>query len=267
MFAAAGALACAEDARDIVRRSVESDTRNDEIARNYTFLQRVEERQLDAGGKVKRVSARTYDITLLEGSPYRRLVARDDKPLSPEEQRKEDEKLRKSNEQRRRETPEERDRRIREWNARRARDREQVREIPDAFDFRILREEVVDGRPAYVIGATPRPGYRGKSRIGKLLPKFTGTLWIDKQDYSWTKAEAEAIDTLSFGLFLARIQKGMRVSFEQARVNGEVWLPKRVEFGGAARLALVKSLRMQVSVRFSNYRKFQTETRILPATP
>ncbi len=45
-------------------------------------------------------------MTLLEGSPYRRLVARNDQPLSPKEQKKEEDKLRRSIEERRKETAE-----------------------------------------------------------------------------------------------------------------------------------------------------------------
>src|SRR5208283_3414183 len=92
------------DAREIVRHSIESDNRNEAVARSYTFLERDETRMLDRSGKPKKApESRTFDVTLLEGSPYRRLVARNDKPLSPSEERKEQEKLRQSIDERRRE--------------------------------------------------------------------------------------------------------------------------------------------------------------------
>ena len=66
----------APDAREIVRRSIELDRKNEAIQRTYTFLERDETRTLDSSGKAsKPPESRTFDVTVLEGSPYRRLVA------------------------------------------------------------------------------------------------------------------------------------------------------------------------------------------------
>jgi hypothetical protein len=114
LLAVIPALAVAQDPRDLVRRAIELDHRNAELSRNYTFLQRNQVKEFDGGGKLKRSDLRTWDVTLLEGSPYRRLVMRNDQPISPEEQKTEQEKLQASIEQRRKETDEQRDRRIAE---------------------------------------------------------------------------------------------------------------------------------------------------------
>jgi hypothetical protein len=47
------------------------------------------------------------------------------------------------------------------------------------------------------------------------------------------------------------------------RVNDEVWLPKRIEAKVSARLALVKKYRIESDTSFSNYRKFQVESRVV----
>src|SRR5690349_4876 len=98
-------LLAAQDAREIMRHALDLDRRNAEVARNYTYLSREEERQFDGSGKIKSHRVRTFDVTMIEGSQYRRLVARDDQPLSPEEQRFELDKLAASNEERRKESP------------------------------------------------------------------------------------------------------------------------------------------------------------------
>jgi len=261
------ALAGAQDARAIVLRSLDLDSRNEKLARNYTFVQRNVAREFSSGGKPKKVRIETYDVTLLEGSPYGRLIARDDKPLPPAEEQKQQQKLRQSVEERRRETPEQRANRIAKWEKGRRESREPLLEIPDAFDLRIAGEELADGRPAWVIEAAPRPGYRGKTRISRLFPKFKGRLWIDKQDSVWVRTEAETLDTISFGLFLARLQKGMRLRFEQTHVNGEVWLPKRFDLSLSVRVALVKAARVNLEVAYSGYRKFQAESRVVAFDP
>lgn len=260
-------LTAAEDAAGIIRRSIELADVNFRAARNYTFLERVNALALDGKGREKERKIRTYDITLLEGSPYRRLIARDDKPLSPKDQQKEEERLRKITEQRRKETPEERARRVAEWERKRQRQMEPLRELPEAFVFRLLGEESLDGRELYVIEGKPRPGYQPRSKGARYFPKLQGKIWVDKETYNWVKTEAEVIDTISYGLFLARLAKGAHLSFEQARVNNEVWLPKRVHAEASARLALLRKLQAEVEITYSNYRKFQSDSRIVSVEP
>ena len=253
----------AQDPLEIIRRATELDRRNTEIARNYTFLQRQEQREQESNGKFKKSESETFDVTLLEGSPYRRLVARNDQPLSPKDQRKEEEKLQKSIEDRRKETPEQRDRRVAEWDRKRQKQREPLKELPEAFNFRLAGEEALNGGVAFVIEGTPKPGYRPKSASTAFFPKIKLRLWIDKADYQWVKIDIESLDTISFGGFLIRLAKGSHVAIETARINNEVWLPKRAEIRGSVRLALVKVMRGEILFTFSDYKKFQTDSRVI----
>lgn len=267
LLAAACTLTAAQDPREIVRRSVQLMDHNLVVARNYTFLERAETRELDSDAHVKTRKILLYDVTMLDGSPYRRLVGKDDHGLSPEEDRIEQKKLADSIAQRRKETPAERARRIADWEKKRQREREPLDEVPDAFDFRMAGEARIDGRDAWIIEGTPRPGYHGRSALAKLFPKFRGKLWIDKADYQWVKTEAEVTDNISWGLFVARLSKGARLDVQMTRVNDEVWLPKRIEAKASARVALVKMYRIEADTSFSNYRKFQVESRVVAATP
>ena len=255
----------AQDPREIVRRATEVDRRNAGIARNYTFIQRQEQRQTDSSGKVKSVESETWDVTLQGGSPYRRLVARNDQPLAAREQKKEEEKLRASNEQRRRETKEQRQQRVADWDRRQQQRREPLNSLPDAFNFTLVKEEALNGGQAYVIDATPKPGYRPRLASATYFPKVKARLWIDKNDYQWIKAEVESLDTVSFGGVVLRMAKGSRLVLEQERVNNEVWLPKLVSFRGAFRILLVKGYRGEYNITFSDYKKFQADSRVIPA--
>ncbi len=129
------------DAREIIRHAVAADELNWRIARDYTFLQRVELRHLDAQGRVKLSEVQTYDVTLQDGTPYRQLVQRDDRPLPPAEERKEQESLAKSIAERRQETEAERAKRLSAYERRPDWQREAWHELPDAFDFRLVGEE------------------------------------------------------------------------------------------------------------------------------
>jgi hypothetical protein len=263
ILAATASLSAQPDIREILERSLEASDRNWKAARNYTFIERREERQLDSGGSVKSRRVLTYDITLLEGSPYRRLIERDGRPLRPEEERREEEKLRKSIEERARESPEQRARRLADYEKRRQREFELIREVPKAFDFRVAGEEVVSGVETWVLDATPRPGYEPRDRRARFFPKLKGRIWVSKQDDAWVRIDAEVIDTISFGLFLARLAKGSHLRFEQVRVNDEVWLPSRLSVAASARLALLKKIHVEQEIRYDRYRKFQANSRIV----
>jgi hypothetical protein len=47
------------------------------------------------------------------------------------------------------------------------------------------------------------------------------------------------------------------------RVNNELWVPKTVSLKASARLALLKRVNVRQTVTFSDYRKFQSDSRIV----
>jgi hypothetical protein len=256
-------LAAADDPKEIVRRALQRNVHNDEISRQYTYLQRDDVRTLDGAGAVKHRDLQMIDVTLLEGSPYRRLIARDDKPLPPQEEKKQREQLKRSIEQRRNETPAQRQQRISDWDRKRNRERENLKEVPDAFDFRLAGEEQIDGVPVWVIDGTPHAGFKPKSREASYFPKVKGRIWVAKSDYTPVKIAVETLDTISIGAFLVRLAKGGHIGVEFARVNDEVWLYRHVSLTASARVFLVKGFRLDADFTFSDYKKFSAESRII----
>jgi hypothetical protein len=252
-----------ESVLDIVKRSLDLDNRNSQHAKDYTYQARAVSREMDGQGNVKSSHSRTFDVLPLYGRPYRRLIQKDDKPLTPAEQEKQEERWKNALERRRKQTEDENSKEHRAYEKHRAEDRKFTREIPEAYNFKLVGEETVSGKPAWVIQAEPKPGYQPKDPQAKMLTKLRGKLWIDKAEYQWVKIEAETTDTISLGWFIARISRGSFLRFEQRRVNDEVWLPSHVEVGVDARLALLKKLRGGVETTYTNYRKFQTDSRVV----
>jgi len=128
-----------------------------------------------------------------------------------------------------------------------------VREIPKAFDFQLAGEELVNGRAAYVLQATPRPGYQPQGKYGKMFPKVSGRLWVDKQDRGWIKADGQVIQPFSMGLFLVRMLSGSRITMQQTRVDDGIWMPEHVEVRAAAKIFFVKSLVIERVLTYSEY--------------
>jgi len=248
--------------RALIRQSAEKDIENDRAQRNYTYIQREEERKLNGNGQVQSTETRTFEIMVLFEEPVRKLIAKDDKPLPPKEAAKEEEKIQKAIDERKNEDEGKRKKRLERQEKDAAQGRQFVNEIADAYDFRQTGMEAVNGREAYVIDGEPRPGYEPKRKEAKFLPKFRFRAWIDQASSQWVKLDIQCIDTVSVGLFLVRVHKGSNIQIEQTQVNDEVWLPKHVLLKLDARIALFKGINMQEDVTYRDYRKFHTETKI-----
>jgi hypothetical protein len=258
-----GAAVFAQDPREIVRKSVELDQANWLRMKDYTWIAQETDRHLDSNGKVQSEESQRWETTILYGEPFRRMLARNGKALSADEQRKEQRRLDKETAKFERETPDERTRRLAKIEKDRLKDREFLREIPDVYNFRLVREDQVDGHAVWVIAATPKAGYNPRSSDAKSLTKIKGELWVDKAEYQWVRLEAQTIDTISFGWILARLNPGAKLLFEQTRVNNDLWLPKRELVRGAGRVALLRKIALEQEVTWSNYHKFQADSKVV----
>jgi hypothetical protein len=262
---AAVPLLSQDQIRDLIREASEKDIENDKKQRDYTYIQREEEHRLDGKGQVKSSESKTYEIMVLYEEPVRKLIAKDDKPLSDSDARKEDEKVQKIIEKRKNESDGDRRKRLEKQEKDREEGRQFVKEIADAYNFRFSGKEILGGRDTLVIDADPRPGYEPHMKDAKFLPKFRFRVWLDQAEQQWVKLDIQCIDTVSVGLFLLRVHKGSNIQLEQVRVNDEIWLPRHVALKLDARLALLKGLNIEEDVAFRDYRKFRTDTKILPA--
>jgi len=63
---------------------------------------------------------------------------------------------------------------------------------------------------------------------------------------------------------LARIHKGSRIIIEQTRINNEVWLPQHINVKVDVRVALLKDFNVNDDITFRDYKKFRTDTKIIP---
>jgi len=249
----------AQDAADIIRHSVERDATNFERFKNYTFLERFEERRYGRSGNLSSKEVETYEFMVLGGRPYGKLVERDDKALPAKEARKEQDKMDKESAKRERESASDKAKQDQD----RAEERRYLREVPEAFDFSLQGTEQIDGRPVWIIAAQPKPGYKPKLKRAEILAHLRGKIWVDQADYQWVKAEVEVIDLISFGLGLLRLAPGSILNLEQVRVNEEVWLPARISVRADARLAYLRKLHEELDITYRDYKKFQADSRIV----
>jgi hypothetical protein len=247
------------DVMSLIRKAVENDNANDKKAREYMFIERAETKKKDGSGF--KTEIQTREVFYLYGDEVKRLIAKDDKPLPEKDARKEEERIAKLVEKKK--NLSESDRRKHEEKAQKDREEERkfLDEVAQAYDFKLQGLESVGGREAWAIGGEPRRDFHPKSKEAKILPKIRFKAWIDKDDTEWVKVEAEVIDNITFGVFLAKLDKGAHFTLEQARVNDELWLPQHVNIVADARL-LFKHFDITSDITYRDYRKFRGEAKI-----
>ena len=250
-----------------VRERLHSD---DFLLDQYTFTERQTERRLDADGNVKKTITSLYEVypSPEPGRTYRKLVARDGKPLTAEELAKEDQ-TQEAKEARKAAKlyGEDASRRASAESERRLKETKTIDELFRIYEFRVVGCETLDGRGAILVTFEPRPGVGTETQSGKILKKFAGRAWIDEADRQLVRVEAELVDDLSFGFgLLAKLKKGSRAQIQRRKVNDEIWLPSEARFVGNARLFLVKGLHIDTLSEYSDYKKFTvgTEAAVTP---
>ena len=236
------------DAREIARCSIAATERNWRTRIQYSYVERDETRRLGVDGRTQSQDVGISKIVPINGVPFEELVERNGRPPTAEEKAKQNVKADKL----KRETPEERAARLRKEKL----DSELLtQDVLQAFDYRLLGTEPVNGRPAFVLHAAPRPGYRAESKYGKMIARVEGKIWVDQQDLTWVKVDGQVIQPFSMGLFLARVLRGSHITMEQTRVAGGIWLPKQIEVRANAKVLFIKTLMIDRILSYSGYRQ------------
>jgi hypothetical protein len=239
-------LASVLDTRQIVGLSIAATERSWQARDRYTYMERDEDRRLNSFGQMNSEDVEVTRMTLVNGARFEQLVEHNGHLPSAKEQKKSNEDLDKL----KHETPAEK-------TARFYKDQENrsfLRDLLEAFDFHLIGEEIVGGRPTYIFQATPHPGYHAHGKYGKIFSKVEGKLWVDKQDFGWIKVDGEVTESFSMGIFVARVQRGSHIIMEQTCVGDAVWVPKRLEMRASARILFLKSLDIDRILTYWDYR-------------
>ncbi len=244
-----------DDPVAIIRKSVALDRVSESLRANYTWkVLRV--------NNVPATHSELVEVLPIGDRSYRHLLARNGQPLTGDEAIRAQQIVDNAIAAHNKLSPSERARLASKSRARRSKEREELSHIPDAFDFKIIGDVDINGRPAWQIEAHPKKQYSGPN--ASIFHNMEGTLWIDKQDYQWVKIEADVLNDISFGWFIAKIAKGTLITFENGRVNDEIWAMKRFSLKASARVVF-KKINVNEEQIFSDYRKFQTDSRIVSA--
>jgi hypothetical protein len=217
---------------------------------------------LDGHGAVKKTEVNEYDVFWLDGVPVRKLMKKDGKELTADEARKESERIDKEA-AKAKERREKEEAKGKETDPQ-GHDEVTVSRLLELGAFANPRRVEMDGRDTIVADYTGDPRAKTHNSFENVIRDMAGTIWVDEQDKTIAKLQGHFVDNFKLGGgLLVSIRKGTNFELEQKRVNGEVWLPARVEGRGEARAFLFFKFNGSLTVVDSDYRKFKTSSTIL----
>jgi hypothetical protein len=212
----------------------------DKMRENYTFRAVQTTRQLDSSGNTKKIETEEHEVFFVNGHRVEKLVRKDGKDLTPDQARKEQDRVNK-----------------------------EVVKISQPGYSNPDKDEITVARLLQIV-AFSRPrrvSLKGRDTIAfdfagdeDALKKVSGTVWIDEADREVSRMSATLDENyhVGFGL-LASVAKGSNLVFDQALIRNEAWLPTAITLHLQARAFLVAGIRADVDIRFDQYRKFQTD--------
>lgn len=249
----------------VLMLEVEARQRDAEKAQKDYIYHSVEtEQEVDGRGSVKKTEVNEYDYFWINGVPIRKLVKKDGRQLSEDEAKKESERIDKEVIKTREKRAKE-DAKGKETDSR-GNDEVTVSRLLELGSFTNARRVQMGGRDTIAVDYSGDPKAKTKNSFEGVIRDMTGTVWVDEQDRAIARIEGRFVNNFKLGGGLvANIQQGTNFMVQMAKVNGEVWLPARVEGKGSARLLLFFKFNGSLTAVYSDYRKFKTSSTILPA--
>lgn len=246
---AAGCMSVAAqtDVATIIRKSAEANNRDFAADPQFDYY----ERDKVGGG------SRTYQVTMLYGSPYQRLIEINGNKLNSAQESQQQEKFNQAVARRKSESVQQRNARIAKYEAGLRRDHNMLSQLSDAFNFTLQGEQQFGERRVYVLKATPRRGYRPPNRDCQVLPGMQGTLWIDVATFQWVKVEAHVVHPVEIEGFVAEVEPGTQFEVEKMPVEGDIWLTKHYAMTASAKLLFLLPHHSREDDTYFNYRTRQ----------
>jgi hypothetical protein len=230
--------------------------------KDYTYHVHFEQQDLDGKGAVKKTITTDSESLTVDGVRIDRAIARDGKPLTTEEAKKESDRI---------------DKEVAKAKERRAK-RESKGEDTDTRGDVILpasrilelgsftnpRRVDLDGRPTVVFDFAGDPNAKTRNEFEGIVRDIVGTVWIDEQDRVLVRGEGHFLNDFKIGGGLVlNIHKGLNFDFRTTKINGEVWLPASVNGQGSARILLLDKVNGKFRLVTSDYRKFRASSTII----
>lgn len=247
---------------DLIREVSRNQDAIDKLRKEYT-CHLTEEAHVPGAKGSEAIKIQEYEVFNVGGEEVRRLTAKDGTPLNPEEQKKEDKRFNKQFEDATKEAA----RRAADPKKQAKQDADDEAQISDFLRverFTNPRRERFRGEDVIAVDFGPNPDYKPKKSSDKDLQKLTGMILIDDKARDVARLEAHLDDSVKVaGGVLASLSSGSGFVFEQSRINDEIWMPSYGEIHFALRALLLVKLQGNLVFRYTDYKKFRADSKLV----
>jgi hypothetical protein len=242
------------DAATVLREVEAHQKELDKIRENYTFRAVQTTRQLDSHGDVKKIETEEHEVFFVKGHQIEKLVRKDGKDLSPDQARKEQDRVNK-----------EVVKISQQGEGNPDKDDITVGRLLQIVTFSKPRRVSLNGRDTIAFDFAGDEHAKTHGHGEDALKKVSGTVWVDERDREVSRMSATLDENYHIGFgFLASVAKGSNVVFDQALIRNEAWLPTAIALHLQARALLIAGFRADIDIRFDQYQKFQADAEQQP---
>jgi hypothetical protein len=258
--------------RDLSKNQDETDRR----INDYTFTQKVTEREVDDKGRVKKEKVSVFEIfPVADYGWVEKLVVENGVPLSPERTAKEEKRVAEELEKAEREAPKLKQKREQKRAERRAKQRAkskaegsgeddddvEISTFLRACEFFSPRRERFRERDVIVFDFKPRAGFKPSNTGESIVSKLSGVIWVDPAERQVMRLEARLVDSFKMGGGLvASVKPGSAFIFEQTRLPEGVWMPRFTQVNFSARVLLFAGMSLNQTREFGDFKRFSTKS-------
>ena len=235
-----------DDPNRILKQFIEAEKENRERICQYTYVEQADFFRFDKNSQPRKDRSETHQIVFVEGEPYKRLVARNEWPLEAKEEAMESKKLRL--------IAEERLRRRRSGLFYKNVNMGSYKDLLTLFDNRLMGEEEIRGRKAWVIGSTPKAGRAAANAHEKQVLSFAQKLWIDQADHQILKSVHTVV-----GQHIV-FMPGTTITWEFEKINEGPSLAVSGVIDGRLQFAKFMKPPVRTEYRNSNFQKFDVQS-------
>jgi hypothetical protein len=233
------------DPQKIVRDASWNELHAKSPGRSFRYRQR----KVDPKGSVVKEIFETKD------GDVARLIEKDGKPLPPEEEQAEIDRLNNLLAH-----PEVQEHRHKKEQEDGARGDEMVRMLPDAFLFTSDGMVMGPNGPCYRLKFRPDPAFTPPDREGEVYHGMVGELWVDQAQLRLVKIDAHLISDVNFGWgVLGRLYKGGSILVENADVGLHHWETTHMRLQLQGKIMMMKSVDFSTTEDFSDFQMMPQE--------
>lgn len=242
------------DAATLLHEVVAHQRQMDSVRENYTYREVMVTRLLDKHGNVAKTTTETDDVFFVNTHEVDRVIAKDGRPLTPEEQRKEQDRVNKAIADAEKTPP----------GQVPDHDTVSISKLLTIMQLTRPRRILMDGRPTLVFDFIGNRHAHTHGLAENASKKLAGTIWIDEQDRDVRRLEAHFDANFRMGWGLASVARGSTFTFEQRRIHGALWLPSGMQIHLVAHAIGFLTYRAEIQVTDSGYQVFHVGTEQAP---